>query len=271
MQIVPTNLNRIRHHADPTGRRRSATPTGWLLGCALVLLPLTLLHAADSDLLDRAEYFIYNYNLDTGYLDSAWSLISQVRADSPGNERSLDLAAQFEVTEADFAPTRSDSLDCYDRARAFAETLKTLDDSNAGSHLWYGVAAGAVAEIKGILNSVEVIPVLKREFTLALELDSSYPPAYECLGRFYFDLPPELGGSTERSVKYYRSGLEIAPDYTLLRLELANALVRQKKRSEAVAQLDTLLATGAPWPPADFTLYDRPEAEKLLARLKAQE
>jgi hypothetical protein len=230
-----------------------------------------LLHAGTDEQLDRAEYFIHNYNLDAGYLDSAWSLISQVRADSPGNERGLNLAAEFEVTEADFAPTRADSLDCYGRARAFAETLKALDDSNAGGHMWYGVAAGALAEIKGILNSVEVIPKLKREFTRALELDSGYAPAYECLGRFYFDLPPELGGSTERSVELYRSGLEIAPDYTLLRLELARALVRQKRRSEAVAQLDTLLATEEPWPPADFALHDRPDAEELLARLKAEE
>jgi tetratricopeptide (TPR) repeat protein len=235
-----------------------------------MLLP-ALLHAGTDDLLDQAEYFIHNYHVDAGYLDSAWSLITQVRADSPENERSLTLAAELEVTEADFAASRSDSLDCYDRARAFAETLKTLDDSNASGHLWYGVAAGAVAEIKGILNSVEVIPTLKREFTLALELDPNYPPAYECLGRFYFDLPPELGGSTGRAVDYYRSGLEIAPDYTLLRLELARALVRQKQPKDAAAQLDTLLATGEPWPPADFALHDRPEAEALLARLKARE
>ena len=69
----------------------------------------------------------------------------------------------------------------------------------------------------------------------------------------------------------FEAGIETNPNYTVLRLDLARALVRLGREDDAVAQLDTLLTTSEPYPPCDFALFDRPEAEKLLSQLRDDE
>ena len=224
-----------------------------------------------SRLLDQAEYLMLNCHLSPAYLDSAEGLIDQVRSQNPDNQRSLYLAARLKVGQADLAPGRSGRRDLLRAAQAIAESLENLDDSDARGHVWYGIATGRLGQINGIMNSLAMLPTVKREFNRALALDSTCPEAYEALGRLNFEIPAIAGGNLLRSVDYFKTGLRFVPNYTVLRLDLARALVRLNRKADAMAELDTMLATPEPYPPCDFVLYDKPDAEKLLAQLRAEE
>ena len=224
-----------------------------------------------SRLLDQAEYLILNCHLDRAYLDSAAGLIAAVRDVHPDNQRSLYLSARLKIQQADFASDRSEQKGLYRAAQVTAESLKGFNDEDPRGHLLYGIALGRLGQLKGIVNSLAMLPTLKREFRRVLELDDDCTEAYEALGRLYLDVPGALGGDAGRAVEYFQAGLETNPSYTVLRLDLARALVRLGRQDEVVAQLDTLLATCEPYPPCDFALYDRPEAEKLLSRLRGDE
>jgi hypothetical protein len=212
-----------------------------------------------------------NCQLDSTYLDSAESLIDQVRTQDQDNQRSLYLAARLRIEQADFALNRAGRHGLLRAAQAIAESLENLDDSDPRGHLWYGIATGQLGQMNGIMNSLSMVPTLKREFNRALALDSTLPEAYEALGRLSYELPAIAGGDLLRSVDYFRTGLRLAPNYTVLRLDLAHACLRLNRKEAAMAELDTLLATPTPYPPCDFVRHDRPEAEKLLARLRAND
>jgi hypothetical protein len=224
-----------------------------------------------SSLLDQAEYLMFNYHLDPTYLDSAENLIDQVRSQDPDNQRSLYLAARLKIEQADFAPNKAGRRDLLRAAQAIAESLENLDSSDARGHLWYGIATGRLGQMNGIINSLSMVPTLKREFNRALALDSTCPEAYEALGRLNYELPAIAGGDLLRSVDYLQTGLRFAPNFTVLRLDLARTCIKLNRKETAMAELDTLLATSEPYPLCDFVLHDKPEAEKLLARLKAND
>jgi len=240
--------------------------------CVLVLGSSVATAATEtSRLLDQAEYLMLNCHLDPAYLDSAEGLIGQVRSLDPDNQRSLYLAARLKIEQADFAPGRSGRRDLLRAAQAIAESLENLDGSDARGHVWDGIATGRLGQMNGIVNSLAMLPTVKREFNRALALDSTCPEAYEALGRLNYEIPAIAGGNLLRSVNYFQTGLRFAPNYTVLRLDLARAYVKLGRKEEAMDELDTLLATSEPYPPCDFVLRDKPEAERLLARLKAEE
>jgi tetratricopeptide (TPR) repeat protein len=223
-----------------------------------------------SRVLDQAEYLLLNCHLDPGYLDSAAGLISSVRSADADNQRSLSLAARLGIQQADFEPDRAKRRPLYRAAQACADSLIGLDDRDARGYIWSGIALGRLGELNGVLNSLAMLPAVKRKFLRALELDPACPEPYEALGRLYSDVPEILGGDMDQAVTFFKNGLVLAPNYTILRLDLARACLKLSRKAEAIAQLDTLLATEEPYPPCDFVRHDRPEAERLRARLKAQ-
>ena len=84
----------------------------------------------------------------------------------------------------------------------------------------------------------------------------------------YYELPGIVGGSLARSEEYLKTGLEIDPDYTVIRLDLAKVYIKQKRWLEAREQLVELVETTDPTYPADFVLDDKPEALELLEQIK---
>ena len=164
----------------------------------------------------------------------------------------------------DDAQAKAQKMTCYKSARAIAETLIALDDQYADGHVWWAVAHGRIGQTQGVMNSLFMVPALKRELNRALELDSSNTTAYDVLGVMYYELPGIAGGDLGKSEDYLLKGINLDPNYTLLRLDLAKVYTRQKEWAKAREQLDALLATDNPTYPADTELDDKRDARDLL-------
>jgi len=229
---------------------------------------VTLAGAADTD---RAEYMFFNRHLDRTWLDSAYSMLAAAHAADPTDERVLYLWSRIHIQKGDDARTKADKLSYFGRAKAIAETLVALNDQNDDAHCWWGVAQGRIGQTRGVLNSLFMVAGLKKAFNRALELNPRHPTALDALGVLYYELPGFAGGSLDKSEQYYKRGIESAPSYTLLRLDLAKVYIKQKRWPAARAQLDALLATAEPLYPADTELDDKPEARKLLKQIEGKE
>ncbi|MFO7638044.1 MAG: TRAP transporter TatT component family protein [bacterium] len=217
-------------------------------------------------LCDRAEWLLFNRHEGSGRLDSARSMLARGRALEPAHERCLYLWSRIHIQLGDDAREKGRKLTLYGRAQAVADTLRTLNDSNPLGHMWWGVAQGRIGQTRGVLNSLFMVPSLKAAFNRALELDPGHTTAYDALGVLYYELPGFVGGDLAKSEQYLRRGLELDPNYTVIRLDLAKTLIKRKRAAEARAELERLLATENPSFPADFALDDRPEALELLSR-----
>jgi tetratricopeptide (TPR) repeat protein len=237
---------------------------------ALLLAAVAIALAGNGvdSLCDRAEWLLFHRHLDSGYLDSAHGLLARGRALAPRNERCLYLWSRIHVQAGDDAKGRDRKLECYARSRAIADTLRNLNDRNPDGHLWWGVAQGRIGQTRGVLNSLFMVPSLRKAFNRALELDPGRVTAYDALGVLHYELPGFAGGSLARAEDYLRKGLALDPNYTVIRLDLATVLVKQKRRAEARTELNRLLATRDPTYPADFELDDKPNAQALLAQIR---
>lgn len=234
-------------------------------------LATALAAAADVDTLtNQAAWLLFNRHLGANYLDSATNLLQGLRQQNPDNERIAYLWSRLHITLGDKAKTKSEKAELFTRAQTIAESLIKLDDSNANGHCWWAVARGRVGQTRGVMNSLFVVPELKRELNRALELDSNSKTAYDVYGVMYYELPGIAGGDLNKSEEYLKKGIDIAPNYTLLRLDLAKVHMREKRWDDAREQLNALLATEEPDFPADFYEDNRPDAVKLLKQIPEQ-
>ena len=235
----------------------------------LLALAAAVAGATSTDsLCDRAARLFFNRHLEQHNLDSAYSILARAHTQDPDHERCLYLWSRIHVQKGDDDATKSGKLRLYERARAIAETLKTLNDRNPDGHMWWAVAHGRIGQTRGVMNSLFMVPALKAAFNRVLELDPGYATAYDAYGVLYYELPGIVGGNLGKSEEYLRQGVAADPDYTVIRLDLARTLARRKKWREAREQLDLLLATRNPTFPADFELDDKPDALQLLDEIR---
>jgi tetratricopeptide (TPR) repeat protein len=235
-----------------------------------VLFALPGLRVADADsACQRASYLLCHRHLNQAWFDSARTLVAGVRQREPANETGLCLWTRVLLQLGDDAPDVAEKKAWYARARAVADTLRRRGPGNPNGHMWWATAQGKLGQCNGILSSVGMIGDLKREFGQALELDSDFALAWYALGRLYAALPSVLGGNLNLAEDRLRRGLSVDSNYTIIRLELARVYLRQRRHGEARRELRSLLATGQPTDPAEFTLSDQPAAIELLDSIEA--
>jgi tetratricopeptide (TPR) repeat protein len=229
---------------------------------------VTLTSAATTD---RAEYMFFNRHLNRTWLDSAYNMLAQLHTTDPGDEHCLYLWSRIHIQKGDDAKTKSEKLTYFGRAKALAESLIALNDKNDEGHCWWGVAQGRIGQTRGVLNSLFMVSGLKRAFGRALELNSRHPTALDAFGVLYYELPGFAGGDLAKSEQYCKRGIESAPNYCLIRLDLAKVFIRQKRWFAARTQLNALLATTDASYPGDTELDDKPEARQLLKQIEGRE
>jgi tetratricopeptide (TPR) repeat protein len=220
---------------------------------------------------DRAEYMFFNRHLNPTWLDSAYDMLAAVHNADPQNEHYLYLWSRAHVQKGDEARTKAEKLSYFGRAKAIAETLIALNDESDQGHCWWGVAQGRIGQTRGVLNSLFMVPGLKRAFSRTIELNPKHPTALDAFGVLYYELPGFAGGDLDKSERYFKRSIESDPNYTLPRLDLAKVYIRQKRWLAARAQLNALLATTDARQPADTELDDKPEARLLLKQIEGRE
>jgi tetratricopeptide (TPR) repeat protein len=238
-----------------------------MLRLSLVLSLLAMLCPAETDL-EQAERLYETRHLDPAYLDSSLFLLTTVRQAEPGNEGCLALLAQAFLSQGDCAQGQNRKLRCYQQALAWADTLRRLNDNNAQGHLWWAAARGLVGQQKGILNSLWMLPQVKRELERALELDPQDESPYVGLGVLNREVPAIAGGDLARAHDYFTRGLEVRPDSPELYLEFARLKLRLGQRDSARSLLEKALDIAEPSDPAAFALDLKPAIARLLADLQ---
>lgn len=218
----------------------------------------------------QAESYYLSRHVNASFLDSSYEFLRGRLAASREGERQLALRARVQVQLGERALTRDEKLAWYRAAKASAEELRARNAMNAEGHLWWATAQGSIGELQGVLSSVMMVGDLRREFELALRLDSDLALAHFALGRMYEEVPGLMGGSLNKAEEQYELGIAADANYTIVRVALARLLLKRGQLPAARTQLDRVLATREPTDPAEFHLDDEPAARTLLARLETE-
>jgi predicted Zn-dependent protease len=252
-------------------RRRRATRWGALCGVLLALASFTEA-ASRSPAVDELAVWFTRYHEDPSRLDSLRERLERAAAD--GAE--ADVATLIALAEVSFlwgdvrAATAEQKLVAYDRGRQAAERVIALAPRSHLAHFWYATNTARWGQTKGLTRSLVLLPTVKKEIQIVLDLDPTFTPIYLLAGNVYYEVPALLGGDLDRAEAMFRKGLLQDPRFTALRVGLAKVLVRKGRPADAVRELEGVLTETAPANPADWTTRDVPEARQLLATTRQE-
>lgn len=169
--------------------------------------------------------------------------LKRIRAVEPNHYEASWRAARLNYTLGDH------STDEGERKKAFQEGIEAgkaavrSDANKPDGHFWLGANHGGSAQLEGPLAGLAAAKELRRLMETVLKLDESYQggSAFMVLGRLDTELPEMLGGSPERAVETLERGLRYGEQNSLLRLRLAEAYAKLKRKEDARREINFIL------------------------------
>jgi tetratricopeptide (TPR) repeat protein len=239
----------------------------WLTGLAVIGALGFGAARAESPLVAELETLVNRYHENFGRIDTIRDELERAVREDPVARNYLALA-RAQVLWGDIrATTTEQKLAAYAAGREAARRATDLAPRDALAHVLYGVSTARWGQAKGILRSLTLLPDVRAATRRSLELDPGLAVAYALAGYVDFEVPALFGGSLERAEEAFRTGLRLDPRFTAMRVGLARVLLRQERLAEARRELEAVIAEKAPTSLADWTVKDRPRAERLLGGL----
>ncbi|MBI4638095.1 MAG: tetratricopeptide repeat protein [Candidatus Rokubacteria bacterium] len=247
---------------------RARKPLRTLLIALLLILPLASQSRGQSALVAELRQLASRYHEDPARLDTMrQGLAEAVKTDS--HLANLLALAQVCFIWGDIrAQTVDEKLAAYDQGRQAAKRAVELDPKSPAAHFWYGTNTARWGQTKGVLRSLFLLPTVREEIQLVLDLDPKFTAVYSLAGQVFYEVPGLLGGDLGKAEEMFRKGLSQDPKFTGIRIGLAKVLIKRGRIAEARRELQTVLDEKEPRNLADWTMKDVKEARRLLESIK---
>ncbi len=217
---------------------------------------------------EAATALVARYHEDPARLDRARELLGAALA----RERKVDTLVmlsyvQFLIGDVR-AATAEDKLAAYDRGREIGQRAVELAPKNPDAHLWYAINTARWGETKGVLRSLFLLPTIREELRILLELDPRSVRAHILAGNVLLEVPGFAGGDRTKAEEHFKKALEIDPRFTNARVDLARVYIADGRYADARRELQRVVEETSPSVIADWTVKDAPRARKLLESIK---
>ncbi|MGH7347136.1 MAG: tetratricopeptide repeat protein [Candidatus Rokuibacteriota bacterium] len=217
---------------------------------------------------EAARALVARYHEDPARLDRARELLDAALA----RERKVDTLVmlsyvQFLIGDVR-AVTPEDKLAAYDRGREIGQRAVELAPKTPDAHLWYAINTARWGETKGVLRSLFLLPTIREELRILLELDPRSVRAHILAGNVLLEVPGFAGGDRAKAEEHFKKALEIDPRFTNARVDLARVYIADGRYADARRELQRVVAETSPSVVADWTVKDAPRARKLLESIK---
>lgn len=161
----------------------------------------------------------------------------------------------------------------FKEAIEYAKLGVEANDADPGCHFWLGASYGKYGEVRGVFQSLYLVPFVMREMQRVIVLDRGFESAGAdvALGRMYYlipeGMPGDVKGDKKKAVEHLRKAVEIAPENSLARLWLGEALADLGDRSAAKQQLQAVLDGPDPSNAVPEEARAKASAKAILSRL----
>lgn len=234
-----------------------------------ILVSVAFSQNADS-LIDEAVRLQNTRHIDPANLDRSYEILQSVVAADSNNTRALCELAHVEFTRGDKMADKKDKLNCFKTGQALALRATQLDDRSVDGHFWHMALTGRVGQTKGVLNSLGLVPEIKKEINRVLELDPRHTGALDARAMLYYELPKMFGGNLDLSLEALDQALGIDSNYTVIYVDMARVLIKKKDYERARWYLNRLLEITSPTHEADFVQKDKPAGQELLKEIEGK-
>ncbi|MEO0096029.1 MAG: tetratricopeptide repeat protein [candidate division WOR-3 bacterium] len=228
-----------------------------------------LIYAQTTDeLIDQAIQLYESRHLNKDNLKNSYEILSGIVEKEPDNLRALYELSKVCYLMGDTQDKKDDKLKFYNKGIEYGKKAINIDKNSVWAHFWYMVNLGRSGQTKGVLNSLGLVPDIKKEIDIILKLDPKHTGAMDAGAMLYYELPGLMGGNLNKSLEYLNRALAIDSNYTILYVDMAKVYIKKKDYEKARWFLNKVLKIQNPTYEADYILDDKPEALKLLEQIK---
>lgn len=164
----------------------------------------------------------------------------------------------------DLESKSDEKIRCYNAGREAAKKGMAVVPNHVESLFWDMANLATTGRTRGVMNSLFMLPELRRGLNRILELDRNHALAKQTLAEIDHAVPGIAGGSDERAEKAYQEILRRDPAFTSTMVNLARLYRDQGKKDEARQWAQKVLDTKNPSNPADYQKFDRRDAKQVL-------
>lgn len=215
-----------------------------------------------------ARSLIARYDEDLARLDRARDLLETELAKERRVDTLVTLSYVYFLIGDVRARTPDEKLAAYDRGRELGKRAVELAPRDEEAHLWYAINTGRWGQTKGVLRSLFLLPTVREEIEIILELNPLSVRGRALAGNVLMEVPGFVGGDRAKAEKQFRRGIEHDPHFTSIRVDLARLLITTNRYDEARRELARVIEERTPTNVADWTVKDRPRARELLESLR---
>src|SRR2546421_4230572 len=232
----------------------------------VVLLTPPLAGAATP--VETARALVARYHDDRTTLDRARDLLEDALRRESHVETMIMLSYVWFLWGDIRATTPEEKLAAYERGREIGKRAVELAPKSHDAHLWYAINTARWGETKGVLRSLFLLPTIREELGILLELDPRSVRAHILAGNVLLEVPGFAGGDRAKAEEHFKKALEIDPRFTNARVDLARVYIADARYAEARRELQRVVNETSPSVVADWTVKDAPRARKLLESIK---
>ncbi|MEO0160990.1 MAG: tetratricopeptide repeat protein [candidate division WOR-3 bacterium] len=237
--------------------------------CITFVLFFTFIQGQTTEeMIDHAINLYTTRHLTKNNLMKSYEILTDIVQKDPDN-----LRAHYELSRVcyllgDEQINKEDKLRFYEEGIIQGKKAIELDKNSVWAHFWYMVNLGRSGQTRGVLNSLELVPTIKKEIELILKIDPQHTGALAAAANLYYALPKLMGGDLNKSIAYLNQALALDSNYTVLYVDMAKVYIKKKDYEKARWYLNRVLTIQKPTYEADYLLEDKPHALKLLEQIK---
>jgi tetratricopeptide (TPR) repeat protein len=155
----------------------------------------------------------------------------------------------------------------YTKGREAAKKALAINPNHADAIFWDMACLASTGRERGVMNSLFMLPDLRKGLGRVLEIDRNHSYAKQTLGEIDHSVPGIAGGSDERAEKAYLDVMARDPYFTPTMVNLAKFYRDKGKKDEAKKWAQKVLDTPKSSVTNDWKKFDKKEAKKVLDEL----
>ena len=224
----------------------------------------------DTPDLEDARGVLINYHKDSNSIDKTIEILDVILKQEPENVEALNFLSRVWLTYG-YAKARSkdEMIASFEKGLEVSKKAIEIAPNDPDTHFYYVANLASLGEVKGVLNSLFMLPEVRKELDTILELDPNHAYGLAMNGALYYFLPGLLGGDIQISEIYIRRSLSLDPHMSSAKFYLALNLRKQKRYDEAIEVLFDLVNDKEPSFYPDWYL-NRKYAIVLISKIREE-
>ena len=222
--------------------------------------------------IDEANKVFNDYDKDITNIQKSITMYEQIISESKDNtiifQAYIGESRAYETSGDQAKLTHTSPQNDYEQGMIAAQRAIKIDPNNAMGYYWYAGNIGRETEYKSLLDAVMVLPVFRKYMDKAYSLDKANADILEGFGEMYYELPWIVSGSNTKAIDFLTRSLKLDPNLTLSMVILGKVYIREDNYDQARQILMKVMNFKTPTYRADWVMYDKPLAQKLLDSIK---